>query len=121
MQYNLKSVKAHLLREDFRRFWEFANPILAGKFLDSWCKRVMRSRLGPMKKVARSLRRHRRLILNWFEAGGTISSAAVEGLNGKGKLTNRKALGFRTPQGIEFALFHTMGRLPEPEFTHRFC
>jgi transposase len=34
---------------------------------------------------------------------------------------HRKAYGFRTPQGIEFALFHVMGNLPEPQFTHRFC
>ena len=81
----------------------------------------MRSRLGPMKKVARSLQRHHDLILNWFRAAGTISSGVVEGFNGKAKLTTRKAYGFRTAQGIEFALFHTMGRLPEPEVTHRFC
>jgi hypothetical protein len=58
---------------------------------------------------------------NWFRAGGTISSGVVEGFNGKAKLTTRKAYGFRTAQGIEFALFHAMGRLPEPEITHRFC
>ena len=109
MQYNLKSVKAHLLREDFQRFWECGNPKRAAKFLDSWCKEAIRSRPGPMTKVARSLRRHRRLILNWFNAGGTISSGIVEGFNGKTKLTTRKAYGFRTTQGIAFALFHSMG------------
>jgi transposase len=74
-----------------------------------------------MKKVAKSLRRHRHLILNWFRARGTISSGVVEGFNGKVKLTTRKAYGFRTPEGIEFALLHVMGNLPEPESTHRFC
>jgi transposase len=74
-----------------------------------------------MKKVARSLRRHHDLILNWFRAAGTISAGVVEGFNGKAKLTTRKAYGFRTAQGIEFALLHAMGRLPEPEVTHRFC
>lgn len=90
------------------------------KFLDAWCTRTMRSRLGPMKKIAKSLRCHRHLILNWFRARGTISSGVVEGFNGKAKLTTRKAFGFRTPQGIEIALFHVLGRLPEPKFTHRF-
>gem|GEM_PF-7135432 len=61
------------------------------------------------------------LILNWFLALGAISAGVVEGFNGKAKLTTRKAYGFRTPQGIEFALFHVMGNLPEPEFNHRFC
>ena len=42
-------------------------------FLDRWCTRVMRSQIGPMKKVARSLRKHRVLPLNWFHAKGAIS------------------------------------------------
>ena len=91
------------------------------KFLDAWCTRTMRSRIGPMKKIARSLRRHRHLIINRFRARGTISSAAVEGLNGKAKLTTRKAYGFRTFEGVRIALLHVLGRLPEPELTHRFC
>jgi transposase len=74
-----------------------------------------------MKKVAGSLRRHRPLILNWLLALGGISAGTVEGFNGKAKLTTRKAYGFGTPQGIEFALLHVMGDLPEPQFTHRFC
>jgi len=70
LQYNLKSVRARLLREDFRRFWGYINPTWIGKFLDSWCTGALRSRLEPMRKVARSLRRHRPLILNWFLAFG---------------------------------------------------
>ncbi len=73
------------------------------------------------ERTEQSLRRHHDLILNWFRAAGTISSGVVEGFNGKAKLTTRKVYGFRTAQGIEFALFHTMGRLPEPEVTHRLC
>jgi transposase len=30
LQYNLKSVRAHLLREDFQRFWEYVRPAWAG-------------------------------------------------------------------------------------------
>jgi len=69
----------------------------------------MRSTLEPIKKVAKSLRRHRNLILNWFQAKGTISAGDVEGLNGVVKLTTRKAFGFRTAKGIEIALFHGLG------------
>ncbi|MBM4010823.1 MAG: transposase, partial [Planctomycetes bacterium] len=64
---------------------------------------------------------HRHLILNWFRAKGTISAGVVEGLNGVVNLTSRKAFGFRTAKGIEIALFHVLGKLPEPESTHRFC
>jgi transposase len=121
LQYNLQSVRSYLLREDFQRFWEYLSPGWAAKFLDQWCTRTLRSRIEPMKKVARSLREHRDLILNWFRARGKVSAGAVEGLNNKAKLTTRKAYGFRTYEGIETALYHTLGALPEPEFTHEFC
>lgn len=121
LRYNLQAVRAYLLKEDFQFFWDYISPYWAGRFLDRWCTRTMRSRLEPMKKVARMLRSHRELILNWFRARGTISAATVEGFNNKAKLTCRKAYGFRSFRTVEVALYHTLGKLPEPEGTHRFC
>lgn len=121
LHYNLQTVRAYLHREDFQQFWEYRSAAWAGKFLDQWCGRVMRSRLEPLKKVARSLRRHRPLLLNWFRAKGTISAGIVEGFNNKAKLTMRKAYGFRELETIELALYHQLGNLPQPETTHRFC
>ena len=121
LKYNLRSVRSYLLREDFQRFWEYVSPAWAGKFLDEWTARVMRSRLKPLKKVARTLRNHRELILNWFRAKGEFSSGAVEGLNNKVKLVTRRSYGFRTAKVAKLALLHNLGRLPEPESTHKFC
>jgi len=121
LKYNLKSVRSYLLREDFQRFWEYVSPGWAGKFLDQWCTRTLRSRIEPMKKIVYSLREHRALILNWIRARGTVSASSVEGLNNKCKLTMRKAYGFRMYETIKIALFHTLGDLHEPEFTHEFC
>lgn len=121
LQYNLKSVRAHLLKEDFQRFWDYKSPAWARKFLRQWCTRTMRSKLEPMKKIARTLREHETLLMNWFEAHGELSSGIVEGLNNKAKVTMRKSYGFRTYDVIEVVLYHNLGNLPEPEFTHRFC
>lgn len=121
LKYNLASVRAYLHREEFQRFWEYRSGTWAGKFLDEWTSRVMRSRLEPMKQVARMLRSHQQLILNWFAAKGAISSGAVEGLNNKAKVVTRRSYGFRGFKVARLALFHTLGHLPEPESTHRFC
>ena len=118
---NLKTFRAYLLKESFQGFWDYVSPAWAGKFLDRWCTRTMRSRIEPMKKMARQLRKHRELLLNWFKARGSISLGAVEGLNNRLKLTFRKSYGFRTFKATEIALYHTMGDLPEPPTTHRFC
>lgn len=80
----------------------------------------MRSRIEPMKKIARSLRVHRELILNYFRARNLLSSGVVEGLNNKVKVTMRKACGFRTFRIPELALYHSLAKLPEPETTHDF-
>ena len=121
LQYNLRSVRAYLLKEDFQFFWGYISPYWAGQFLDRWCRRTMRSRIEPMKRMARTLRSHRALLLNWFRAKGTISAGIVEGFNNKAKLTLRKSYGFRTYRAMEIALYHGLGALPEPRFTHEFC
>ena len=79
----------------------------------------MRSRIEPMKKIARSLRQHRELILNYFRAQKLLSSGVVDCLN-KPKVTMRKPYGFRTFRCLELALYHSLGKLPEPESTHEF-
>ncbi len=121
LQYNLRSVRAYLMREDFQRFWGYRSPSWAGKFLDEWCARAMRSQLAPMKEMARTLGNHRALLLNWFSAGGELLSGSVEGLNAKAKLAMKKAYGFKSYETIEIALYHQLGKLPEPKITHTFC
>ena len=120
LRYNLQSVRAYLLKEDFQNFWNYASSTWALKFLDGWLTKVMRSRLEPLKKVAKTLRRHRDLIMNWFKAKGGVSTGVVEGFNNKIKVTTRKSYGFRTYKCMEMALYHQLGGLPEPQLTHRF-
>ena len=118
---NLRTVRAYLLKEQFHFFWEYASAAWAGKFLEQWCTAAMRSRLAPMKKIARMLRSHKPLILNWFEAREQVSLGAVEGVNNRLKANLRRSYGFRTYRAIKVMLYHKLGALPEPEHAHRFC
>jgi transposase len=92
--------------QPFRLSW-------AGKFLDELCRQTMRSRIEPMKKIARSLRHRRELILNSYRAQKLLSSGIVEWLNNKAKVTMRKSYGFRTFRVLTW-------NLPEPETTYDF-
>ena len=120
LQYNLKSVRSYLMKEDFQQFWQYTYVAWADRFLDQWCTRAMRSKIEPMKSVAKTFRDKRELMLNWFRAEGQLSSGVVEGFNNKLKLITRKSYGFRTQEAYENALYHNLGVLPEPIFTHRF-
>lgn len=118
----LVTARAWALKDLFEHFWTYKSLRCAGDFLDFWTWRALRSRIEPMKKVARTLRAHQELLMNWFRAKGEISAAAVEGLNNKIRVVTRRSYGFRTYEAMEIALYHTLGKLPEPnEFTHRFC
>ena len=120
VKYNLKVMKCRLLREAFNKFWHYQSVTWAKKFLRQWMTRVMRSRLEPMKKVARMLRAHEELILNWFCVNPRLSNGVAEGFNNKAKLVMRKSYGFKQFQTIEIMLYHILGNLPLPPRTHRF-
>jgi len=120
LQYNLKTVKCYLLRESFQKFWTYKSKFWAEKFLNRWTFIAMRSRIEPIKKVAKMLRRHQPLILNWFLMKKRLSNGIVEGFNTKVKLTVRKSYGFKSFHIAELALYHVMGQLPEPTLTHKF-
>jgi len=120
LRYDLKSVRAYLYKESFQAFWEYSSPYWANLFLRKWCGKAMRSQLEPVKKFVKTVRNHQPLMMNWFRAKKQYSSGTVEGMNRKVNLVTRKAYGFRQYETLEIALFHTMGKLPEPESTHRF-
>ena len=120
VKQNLKTVRCYLLRESFQRFWEYVSAYWAGRFIDRWTRKVMYSRIEPLKKVARTIRQHKPIILNYFKANKKINQGVVEGMNNKVKLNIRKAYGFRTKKAAEVQLYHALGKLPKPTFTHRF-
>jgi transposase len=121
LKFNLRTVRAYLLKEDFQYFWGYVSPYWAGRYLDRWSSDALRSRIKPLAKLARTLHKHRQPLLNWFRARGAFAQGAVEGLNLKARLTTRIAFGFRSYEHAEVALFHALGNLPEPPWiTHKF-
>lgn len=121
LRANLATVRAYLLKEELDHFWTYKSTTWAARFLDDWMWTAVRSRIQPMVKFAYTLLDHRELLLNWFKARDQIALGAVEGMNGKARITTKLAYGFRSYDHAEIALFHRLGKLPEPPWlTHRF-
>jgi len=80
----------------------------------------MRSRIEPMKNIARSLRHHRELILKYFHAQKVLSSGVVEGLNNDAKVTMRKSHVSAPSAASNLPSITHLASLPEPESTHEF-
>jgi len=117
----LKTARAWALKDAFAHFWTYNHPRYAKVFLDTWITRALLSRLPPLRKFAKTLRAHEPLIMNWFTFKKAFSSAAVEGLNNKIRVVTRRSYGFKSFPVLEIVLYHTLGKLPEPELTHKFC
>jgi len=115
---NLRSHRARLLKESFREFWECGFPENAKRFLKKWFWWATHSRLKPFRDFAWMLRRHETHILNFFNL--PITNGIVEGLNNKAKIVSHRCYGFRTASTYITALYHCLGKLPEPKLVHKF-
>ena len=121
LKLNLSTVRACLLREDFRQFFDCNSSTRAKLFLKRWRHRAIRSGIGPLVKFAATLQNHRPLVINWFRTGRCHSSGAVGGMNLKARFALMKAFGFRSYAAHELAPYRTLGNLPQPGIAHRFC
>ena len=117
----LATARAWIRQESCQHLWTYRAVTWAEGFPKTWGTRARRSRLEPMKQVARMMRGHEHLISNWFRAQGENSSGTVAGLDNKIRVVTRRSDGFRTDKAMETARDHNLGRLPEPPTAHRFC
>jgi transposase len=122
MRVNNSTVRSYLLKESFQDFWTYTSVAWASKFLDHWVTEATKTQLEPFRKLASTLVAHRALLLNWFRAREAFAAGAVEGFNLKARVTTRIAYGFRSFEHAQIALYHRLGKLPEPDWlTHKFA
>lgn len=112
--------RAWELKESFRRFWLYRSPAWAAAYLKAWTTRAMRSKIEPMKKVARMLRSHEDLLINYFRAKRQYTNAMVEGMNHKARVALARSFGHRSFDVLKLVLYHNLGDLPEPPSSHNF-
>ncbi len=105
-------MKAYLLKEDLRRFWDYRSTAWATDHLRQWLWRASHSRLEPFQKLAKTIRAHRDGILAWTKL--RVTNGALEGLNNKVKAISHRAFGFRTTWKYMANIYHCCAELPLP-------
>ena len=78
-QLNLKTSRAWCIKENFIQFWSYSYKGAARRFFKAWSNNALRSKLEPIKKVAKVLRRHEDRLLIFSQH--RISNAWAEGFN----------------------------------------
>lgn len=118
LKSNFKIVRAYLLKEMFRRLWNYRSRAWAAKYLKRWFWWATHSRLKPLRDFAWMLRRHEEGILAYFDL--RIDNAIVEAMNNNAKVISHRARGYRSENTFSLALIHGLGDLQLPQCQHRF-
>ena len=108
-ELNLKTSRAWAIKEVFRGFWLCDKVKSAERYFGKWYGWAMRSRLAPVKKVARMCRAHLANILTFFVH--RLTNGPIEGLNNKIQGLIKKAYGYRNKKRFKADLFFHLGGL----------
>lgn len=92
---NLKSVRALQIRETFQQIYTAPTKEEFETRLKEWYFWATHSRLEPMVKAAKTIKRHWDGVLNWKES--QINNGLLEGLNSVIQAAKRKARGYKKP------------------------
>lgn len=113
----MKTSRAWAIREQFRWFWEYQQAGWAKKFFGLWYRWASRSRLEPIKKVARMIKGRLDNILTWFRH--RISNGPAEGYNSRIQSIKSAARGFRNFENYRTRILFFCGKLElQPETSH---
>ena len=90
----LGTARAWSIKESFAEFWRHYSAFCAETFFNAWYAWAIRSRLEPVKKVARMIKKHLGNLLTYFEH--RVTNAVSEGLNSRIQSLKSAARGFRS-------------------------
>lgn len=101
----LRTARAWAINAMFAHFWQYKSLTWAREFFERWYAWAIRSRLEPIKKVARMLKAHLENILTYLKH--RITNAVTEGINAKIQWIKQTARGFSNRENFRIAiLFH---------------
>jgi transposase len=116
---NRRIHRAGVLKDEFEQFWTYKAPWAARRFLKRWTTAALKSRVEPLRKFVKTIRKHAEDIITFVEA--RITNAVAEGLNRVIRLIKNRASGFSNVQAFIDLIYLTIGDVDIPaRFPTRF-
>jgi transposase len=112
----LKTARAWAIKEALRDLWEYRSPSRAEQYWKKWYFWASHSRLQPIIRAAKKLKKHEHRILNYFIH--RITNAMAESINGQIERLKRVANGFRNQKNFKTAILFHYGGLDLYPTTH---
>lgn len=105
----LKTARAWAIKEFAMSLWHYVSKTWARKGWERWLSWAVRSRLEPIKQVAKTIKKHLWGILNAIVL--KVSNGPAEGLNSRIKAIKVRSRGFRNKQRFANAIYFHLGGL----------
>jgi transposase len=105
----LRTARAWAIKELAAGLWNYRTRGWAQRAWTRWYSWAIRSRLEPIKRVARMIKRYLPGILNAVVSG--ITNARSEAINARIQAIKRTACGFRNPERFRAAILFHLGGL----------
>lgn len=109
---NRRIYRAWVLKDEFNHFWEYINERSAETFLKNWTRSTLLSRLEPMRRFVKTLRKHQHRIITFVKC--PITNAIAEGLNRVIRQIRNRASGYRNVECFKDLIYLTIGDLDIP-------
>ena len=104
-----RTARAWLYREQLREILARKQINVLSALLAQWCTHVMRSKVEPMKEVAKMIRNHFDGIVAWAQTRQT--NGFLEALNGLFQAAKRRARGYTRIHTMRTVIFLIAGKL----------
>ena len=104
-----RTARAWVYREQLREILDRKQIHVVSRMLWQWCTNVMRSKVEPMKELAKMIRSHFEGIVAWAQTRQT--NGFLEALNGLFQSAKRKARGYGRFSTIHTVIFLLAGKL----------
>ena len=105
----LKTARAWAIKEMAMSLWHYVSKTWARKGWEQWLSWAVRSRLKPIKEVAKTIKEHLWGILNAIVL--KVSNGPAEGLNSRIKTIKVRSRGFRNKKRFANAIYFHLGGL----------
>ena len=105
----LKVARAWAIKEAAMLLWGYVRRGWAERLWGRWYRWAIRSRLEPVKRVARMIKRHWQGVLN--AATTDVTNARAEAINSRIQWVKRMACGYRNRENFRHAIYFHLGGL----------
>lgn len=101
---NAQLTTAWALKEELRAVYRAPTSAAADRALGAWIQAAASCRLAPFERTARTLRRWRAEVLNYWRY--PITNAVVEGKHNRVKVLKRRAYGYRNNRTFQYRILN---------------